>query len=132
MPKLPHFVRVIIKDSAGNLLLLLEQKYKAWNFPGGKIEPGETPEMAAIREIKEEINLDLKNINFLFSSEITFPNNAVWTGTFYSAEADLFALKSNEPNKLIDMKFLSADEIKKLPRESVSNSVWEYMNGIVI
>jgi len=33
-----------------------------WGYPGGKIDPGETPEEAAIRETKEEANLDVTGL----------------------------------------------------------------------
>lgn len=45
-----------------------------WEFPGGKIEPGETKEAALIREIKEELELDIKVSDFLIKVEYDYPN----------------------------------------------------------
>jgi 8-oxo-dGTP diphosphatase len=36
-----------------------------WEFPGGKVESGEDPEAAVVRECKEEIDLDLRVIDIL-------------------------------------------------------------------
>lgn len=45
-----------------------------WEFPGGKIELGETQEAALIREIKEELELDITNLNYLTTVEYNYSN----------------------------------------------------------
>lgn len=37
-----------------------------WEFPGGKLEPGETPQRAAIRELKEELNWNILPLDIMF------------------------------------------------------------------
>ena len=57
---------VIIEDGR---VLMVQQTYQGkrlWTFPGGSIEPGETPEMAARREAKAEVGLDVAIIGLLY------------------------------------------------------------------
>lgn len=61
--KLLLVVAAALIDTDGKLLLARRPEGKSmagmWEFPGGKVESGETPETALIRELKEELNIDV-------------------------------------------------------------------------
>ena len=58
-------VSLALINNADEILLSKRPKNKHlagfWEFPGGKIETGEVPQIALIREIKEELNININN-----------------------------------------------------------------------
>ena len=90
-----------------------------WEFPGGKVEKGETPENAVIREVKEELNIDIsqKCIAPLTFTEFDYKNFYLllllyvcrkWEGEPQSMENNL--LKWVKPNMLRKYKMPPADD----------------------
>jgi len=67
MAELPtkYIVAAALVDVDGRVLLAQRPDDKPmaglWEFPGGKIEAGETPEAALIRELQEELSIDTKS-----------------------------------------------------------------------
>jgi 8-oxo-dGTP diphosphatase len=62
-PPLVLVAAVVLVDADGRVLLAQRPEGKAmaglWEFPGGKVDPGETPEAALIRELAEELGIDV-------------------------------------------------------------------------
>jgi 8-oxo-dGTP diphosphatase len=62
MSKIILVSAVALIDTDGRILLAQRPEGKSmaglWEFPGGKVEPGESPELALIRELQEELGID--------------------------------------------------------------------------
>ena len=81
MNKVIDVVAAVIKNSEGKVLIGKRNFKKAlggfWEFPGGKIEPGETREEAIVREIKEELCIDIKADKYLSEKEFVYPSRTI-------------------------------------------------------
>lgn len=54
-----------------------------WEFPGGKVEPGESPEQCLVREIKEELNLDITINEYFATSEYHYDHGSIALMAFW-------------------------------------------------
>ena len=87
----------VIRNAEGKVLLT-QRGHGAlagkWEFPGGKIEPGETLEACLAREIREELNLDIADIRPLVSSFYQYDDSAV----------RLFGLSANAVGNQLELR----------------------------
>lgn len=99
-----------------------------WEFPGGKIEEGETPQEAIIREIKEELEIDIEVDELLDIVEYDYPNFHLSMDCFIChIKAGEIVLKEHEAakwltkNELDTVDWLPADKelIEKLSNGEV-------------
>ena len=82
-----------------------------WEFPGGKIEPGETPEEAIVREIKEELDTEVEVIELLDTVEYDYPNFHLSMGCFIcKIKSGDLVLKEHEAEKWLTKDTLGSVE----------------------
>ena len=116
-------VAVALVDADGRVLIAERPAGKAmaglWEFPGGKVGAGETPEAALIRELKEELGIDVHDTCL---SPLTFASHAyerfhllmplyvcrVWKGIVTPREGQ--RLRWVKPTALYDIPMPPADK----------------------
>ncbi len=109
-------VVAIIMNNNGEVMLAKrgrEPEKGKWDLPGGFVDIGETAESATVREIKEELNLDITELRYLGSS----PNEYVYSDLTYFVLDSCFVCKVETledikvDDDVVDYKFVKIEDI---------------------
>ena len=88
-----------------------------WEFPGGKIEDGESPEDAIVREIREELGADIRVTGFLTTVEHDYPQFHLSMDCFWAelVEGSKMTLLEHEAAKWL--MYENLDSVDWLPAD---------------
>jgi 8-oxo-dGTP diphosphatase len=112
---------IIIVDKQILCLQRGESKYEyisqKYEFPGGKIEEGEKPENAVIREIQEELNLDIHDLLYFSTVDHVYPDFKITMHAFLCKVKDFKKINLSEhlayqlldPTELLNLDWAAAD-----------------------
>ena len=107
----------IVRNDKGDILMLLrcaddEFEPNKWGLPGGKIESGETPREACVRELKEETNLDYDNCYKVGTKSLPNGGMITYYSVYIKNSTEWIGLDSEEH---CNYCFMSLEEIRRRP-----------------
>ncbi len=117
--KTVHVAAGIIRKDGSDELLAVQRGYGnmqgLWEFPGGKLMRGESPEDAVRRELMEELQVKVTNLRDFYTVEYDYPDFHLSMECYYCSLAD----ESDEPQKH-DRQL----DIRWIPRTSLATVEW--------
>ena len=92
-----------------------------WEFPGGKVEPGESPQQALKREIEEELGIDVRVGDFLAEQDYQYPNRLIRLRVYWAKTVqDQLVLSEHDAFKWLKAEEIVIDDLSAADRPFVA------------
>jgi len=123
LPKKRMSAGVLILDQQDEILIVKPAYKDYWSIAGGIVEANESPRQACLREVKEEIGLDLATLQFLC---VDYKTNSGKVGEglhflFFGGKLTLEQIKQIKVDgqEIVDFRFMKLDEVLPLLAEKM-------------
>ena len=130
----PAPCNAVIIHNQKNEIVLVKRKYSPkrgeWDLPGGFIEPGETAEESVKREIKEEINAEIRTLQYFASAADTYQYKGIIKYTFgviYTATITSPILIANDDVSVAEWVPKEKVLERKIAFQSVKHALQKYL-----
>lgn len=107
-------VGVVVMDPQNRLLLARQNQKPHWVLPGGTLEPGETMGECAVREIKEEANLDILLGPLLYIWDFIAPNRPQTVDVVFLGHLQGGTLKRETTQNIDEIDFYTLPEVQQM------------------
>lgn len=135
--KITETIGAIIENSQKQTLLQFHNKTQMWTIPIGKVDPGEKVSDGLVREMREELGIEIKKSTLLLVDDDD--HILVWYDQFldktWNFRLNLYRIDkyegeitNMEPQKHRELKWFSKDDMMKIPEDKLTTATKTYIN----
>ncbi|MFB6241551.1 MAG: NUDIX hydrolase [Candidatus Nanosalina sp.] len=111
----------------GELFLLYRDDENQWEVPGGKVEEKESPTEAAVREAREEVDLEVELEKPFFSGEFEHSGTLyLWHGYLASAEDE----PEIQEERFTEKKWFTAEDLDQLDEDQLAPNLRQILPAL--
>src|SRR5689334_8869281 len=134
LPRKRMAASALFRDESGNLLLVKPTYRSYWLFPGGTVDENESPRIACIREVKEELGIDIPSPRLLGMDYLSEENEETeclqfgfYCGTLSATQIATIKLPARE---LSEFRFLPVEEVLPILSPKLTRGLPHYVEAL--
>lgn len=122
---------VLVFAWEGDRVVICQIEDRGWCIPSGRVEAGESPCEAAIREAREEAGIELDRVQYIGSYQISERSEVRWADCFAAKVCSIGEIGNKQES--LDMKLVTMDELPAIYHlwNPLIESIFQYSSEVV-